>query len=265
MKKLLSLFVSLLFSTLLFPQTDQFPAKPSPPRLVNDFAAVMSPDQVYELENMLVAYNDSTSTQIAVVTVTDLMGYDIADYANQLATNWKIGQKGDDNGILILLKPKIGNEKGYARVEVGYGLEDVIPDAIARRIVDNEMIPYFSKGDYAGGIKAAAIVVMDLSSGKYKADDYGKGNGWIGLLPIILIILVAIFFRGSSNRYHAGGSSLPFWTTLFLLNSMGHGGQGGQWKDFSSGGGMFGGGGGGGGFGGFGGGGFGGGGASGSW
>lgn len=265
MKKLFSLFISLFIAASLLAQSDPIPERPSPPRLVNDFAGIMNAGEVSDLEQMLVNYNDTTSTQIAVVIIPDLAGYDVADFADRLGEKWGVGGKANDNGIVILVKPKMGTEKGYARVSVGYGLEDVIPDAIARRIVDNEMIPFFRNGDYAGGIKAAATVVMDLSSGKYKADEYkDKKSGWLGLLPLLLIFFALFFLKGSSNKYHTGGGSLPFWTTLFLLNSLGGRGHGGQWKDFSSGGGMFGGG-GSGGFGGFGGGSFGGGGASGSW
>jgi uncharacterized protein len=259
--RIIALCLSLLS---VFAVTAQnLPEVPNPPRIVNDFANTMSPEEVAALEQKLVAFSDTTSTQIAVVTIADLEGYDVADYADRLAEKWGIGQKGSNNGLLILVKPK-NNQPGKARVAVGYGLEETIPDAIARRIVDNEMIPEFKNGNYYKGIDKATNVVIGLTTGKFKAKDYkDKGTPiWMVVVFVIIVIVLMRVFRGSSGVYHQGGSSLPFWTALFMANQLG-GNRSGSWSDFSSGGGSFGGG--GGGFGGFGGGSFGGGGASGSW
>jgi uncharacterized protein len=265
--KLRIIALCLIFLTAFSGYAQNFPEKPNPPRIVNDFANTMSADEVAALEQKLVAYNDTTSTQIAIVTIADLEGYDVTDYADRLAEKWGIGQKGTNNGLLILIKPKTSGEKGLARISVGYGLEDVIPDAVARRIVDNEMIPEFAQGSYYKGISKATDVVVALATGKYKAKDYKDkktgSSGWIVIVFIAIVFILMRVFRGSSGVYHAGGSNLPFWATLFMLGSMGRGSNNGSWNDFSSGGGSFGGG--GGGFGGFGGGSFGGGGASGSW
>ena len=116
------------------------PPKPSPPKLVNDLAGLLSQNEVSLLEQKLVAFNDSTSTQITVVTLKSLDGYDIDDLAQRIGQEWKVGQKAFDNGIVILIKPKIGNEKGQAAISTGYGMEEIIPDAIARRIVEKEMV-----------------------------------------------------------------------------------------------------------------------------
>lgn len=257
----------LFFSLLLLLTIPVFifagvPPKPSPPRLVNDLAGVLSQDEAAQLEQKLVAFNDSTSTQITVVILSTLEGYDIDDLAQRIGQEWKVGQKEFDNGIVMLIKPRAGNERGLAAISTGYGMEEFIPDAIARRIVDNEMIPFFKQDKYFAGIEAGTGVIMDLVSGKFKAADYGKkkGGGLAGLLiPIIVIVIVLLFGRNNNNHHNIGGkSSLPFWLLLSMMGSSGRG-AGGSWGGFSGGGG------GGGGFGGFGGGGFGGGGASGSW
>jgi uncharacterized protein len=156
-------------------------------------------------------------------------------------------------------------------------LEGAVPDAIAKRIVEDEMIPYFKQNRYFDGLNKGTTTLMELTAGEYTADAYMKrsdsrngGGGLLGaIIPIIIFIVIfGRLFRGRRNMSHYGGrrgSSLPFWTALFLANQMG-GRSGGKWNDFSSGGGSFGGfGGGGSSFGGFGGGSFGGGGAGGSW
>ena len=267
MKTLKIIFVILLISFTLPALAQNIPDRPSPPRLVNDYTGTLASDQIATLERKLVAFNDSTSTQIAVILVKSINGYDIADYTYRLAEKWGVGQKGKNNGAVILIKPKTASEKGEAYIESGYGLEDVIPDAICKRIVDNEMIPHFSDGDYFGGIDAATTVIIDLAKGKYTAQQYNKKHdaGPFGLIVPVIILLVVLFaIRAGRASSHSVGKSLPWWMGLWMLGSMGRG-HSGSWNDFSSGSGFFGGGGGGGGFGGFGGGSFGGGGAGGSW
>lgn len=257
-------FVGLLLISAHLAAQD-IPAPPNPPRLVNDFAQILSADEVNALERHLVNYNDTTSTQILVVTVKDLGGYDASDFAFRLGEQWGVGKKGSNNGVVILVKPKIGNSNGKAFIATGYGLEGVIPDALAKRIVEQEMIPFFKQDDYYGGIKQAIQTIMGLASGQYTADQYtGKQEGsWI-FIVIVIIILLAIFrSRGNSTNIGSGGSSGSLWTALWLA-SMANRSHGGSWGGFSGGSGGFGGG-GGGGFGGFGGGSFGGGGAGGSW
>ena len=110
LKLFLIFFVGLSVSAAI--EAQDFPEKQYPPRLVNDFAGMLNGREMSELENKLVAFNDSTSTQIAIVIVNDLKGYDVADYAQRLAEQWGIGQRGLDNGILILVKPKTDNSMG---------------------------------------------------------------------------------------------------------------------------------------------------------
>jgi len=234
---------------------------------VNDFARILSTDEVQNLERKLVTFNDSSSTQIVVVLVKSLNGYDKNEFARLIGEKWGVGQKGKNNGAVLLVKPKYPNENGEACIQTGYGLEGVIPDALAKRIVENEMLPNFRTGNYYAGIESATSTMISLAKGEYTADQYskkaGKKSSPFGLLiPIVIIIVVFMAIRGSRARGMSVGKSLPFWTAFWLLGSMGRG-HGGSWNDFSSGGGGFGGG--GGGFGGFGGGSFGGGGAGGSW
>ena len=244
--------------------------RPEPPRLVNDLAGVLSAGEAQALENKLVAFNDSTSNQIAVVIVSDLQGYDRSEFAYRVARDWGVGQGDFNNGLLVLVKPKSGSSNGQVFIATGYGLEGAIPDIACADIIDREIIPRFRENDYYGGIDAGTNVLMSLAAGEYSYDNYA-GGGSSGSIPgviIFLMILVFIFIisAGSSNNKHLrrnGSSNLPLW---LLLSMMGGGkSHGGSWGGFSggSGGGFSGGG--GGGFGGFGGGGFGGGGAGGSW
>jgi len=227
---------------------------------------VLSQQQENALYKQLSEFSYKTSTQLVIVTVDDLYGYDKAQYAVELAHEWGIGQKGKDNGILILVKAKTASSKGEAYIAVGYGLEGVIPDAIARQIVDIEMISEFKKGDYYTGFARTSQVLMELTAGEYTADHYlqTKRVNIACLFPcFIFFILFIVFTRKGRNRSTGIGSrsSIPFWTMMFLGSSMGRS-SGSSWGNFNSGGGSFG---GGGGFGSFGGGGFGGGGAGGSW
>lgn len=246
-------FLLLLLGSNLAGQ--DFPEPMQPRRIVNDFTGMFSPQQQAALERKLRNFNDTSSTQIAVVTVPSLHGYAPNDYAQRLAEKWGVGQKGKDNGILMLIKPKTRDEKGQVAIAVGYGLEGTVPDAIASRIIRNEVIPAFQNGQYYNGVDKATDVLMDLTGGEYTADQYarrneGGGLAWL-LIPFGLIFLLPWFVK-RKHGYTTGsrGGDVP---PIFWGGGFGRGGG------FGGGGGGFG------GFGGFGGGGFGGGGASGSW
>ena len=237
--------------------------RPEPPRLVNDFAGVLSSSELQALENKLVAFNDSTSNQIAVVIVDDLQGYDKSEFAYKVAKDWGVGQSDFNNGVLVLVKTKTEQSLGQIFIATGYGLEGAIPDLACADIIDREIIPHLRENDYYGGLDAGTDVLMSLASGEYNYDTYA-GGGSSGSFPaiIFIIIIIAVIIMasaGNSNNKHikkSGTSNLPLW---LLLSMMGGGkSHGGSWGGFSGGGG-------GGGFGGFGGGGFGGGGAGGSW
>jgi len=260
--------ILLLAVSLLFHDTahSQLPSRPDPPRLVNDLAGILTKEEVISLEKQLVAFNDTTSTQIAVVTVSSLQGYDVSDFTDRLAESWGVGRKGRDNGIMLLIKPRNDEGKGFARISVGYGLEEFVTDAVSGRIIENEMIPSFREDKYYEGIAKAVAVLIDLTSGKYKAEAYASDGPPAIFGLVFLLVILGLFFilAGRRTAYHAGNHTSIF-TTLMLLNMLNSRGHSGKWGDFSSGGGWFSGGSSGSGFGGFGGGSFGGGGASGSW
>ena len=244
----------LLFVTLFGATSKaQLPSPPYPPRLVNDYTGTLSASQITTLEQKLVAYDDSTSTQILVMLVDDLQGYSVEQYATEIGHSWGVGQKGKNNGVVILVKPKNDYGKGKANISPGYGMEPYVTDATAKRIIEKEMIPEFQNGDYYTGIDNAVNVIMDLCSGKFSQDEYADKDGFPLWLIIILIIAIILVFSGSNNNqnYSGGGHR-----TIWIPSGGGFGGGfgGGGFGGGSSGG-----------FGGFGGGGFGGGGASGSW
>jgi uncharacterized protein len=261
------LFSLFLFFTLNISASDAvIPQRPEPPRLVNDFSGLLSKSQTNMLESKLRAFNDTTSNQIAIVIVNSLNNYDPASFAFKIGEDWGVGQGKFNNGIVVLVKPKSSSsDRGQAYIAIGYGLEPVIPDALAKRIVENEMIPNFKQNDYYKGLDQATNVLMRLASGEISEEGYNKSkktSGIIAFLPFIIILIIFLLIRASGSRSHSVGKNVPFWTALWLGSSLGSRG-GGHWGGFSGGSGGFGGG--GGGFGGFGGGSFGGGGAGGSW
>lgn len=223
-----------------------------PYRLVNDFANIFSATEKQLLENRLLAYNDSTSTQIYVVTVKDLEGYPPSDYAFELGEKWGVGQSGKDNGLVILIKPKVGNSRGQAFIATGYGLEAFINDAYAGRILRNDAMPYFQQDDYFGGVNAAVDAIAARLSGEFDADAESESGGipvWLIVLILIIIFIILSSKSGGDQNidrrgHHRSGGSPVFFPPM-------GGGRGG---------GSFG-----GGFGGGGGGRFGGGGAGASW
>lgn len=241
-----------------------FPSPPDPPRLVNDFTETLSSQEVEMLEQKLVAYNDSTSTQIAIVMIRSVGPYDISDYAFQLGEKWGIGGKANDNGVLILAA--MDDRKVF--IATGYGMEGALPDALAKRIVTEMILPNFKMQAYYEGLNQATDMIIKLASGEYKAEDVvsngnGAGSVLFLLLFIVLFVIIPLIKNRRDNNNHMGGKSggIDLWTTIMLANMLKGSGKG-KWGDFSSGGGSFS---GGGGFGGFGGGSFGGGGAGGSW
>ena len=176
MKNILLITLAFLFVNPLFGQN--IPKRPNPPRLVNDFASILSRQEESSLEMELEKFARETSTQIVIVTLTDLENYDIADYAFKLGEDWGVGQKDKNNGIVILLKPKTLNEKGEVFIATGYGIEHLIPDAVANnQIVYHEMIPHFKQNDYYSGLAAGVKVIMDLTRGEYTADAYKQSVG----------------------------------------------------------------------------------------
>ncbi len=245
----------------------EIPERPNPPRLLNDYAGLLSTQQEQKIESHLVQFARETSTQIAILLVNDFGGTSREDFAFKVGEKWGIGQKGKNNGIVVVIKPRIGNSKGQAFIATGYGLEGAVPDAVANRIIDHEMIPSFKQNDYYSGVVLATNRLMELTRGEYTADEYldktsgGGGLGFVGIIIFFVVISFIMKSAGGHRRNSLGGSSLPFWLLMSMMGGRSNSSHGGSFGNFSSGSGGFG----GGGFGGFGGGGFGGGGAGGSW
>jgi uncharacterized protein len=264
-KKILLVFSLVLTCSLSWAQ--EFPPKPT--TLVTDYTNTLSEREQRVLETKLVAFDDSTSTQVAVVLIKSVGDYDINEYGTMLGRKWGIGQQGKNNGILVLVA--IDDHK--VTIQTGYGAEGALPDAITNQIIQQDIKPHFKQGDYFGGLDLATDHIIKYTKGEYKADpnrkkkDKDNGGGSAGFIIIIVVVILIIVFK---NRGGGGGGQIigrrgganPFWWFL-AGNMLGNSGRGGSdWGGFSGGGGS---GGGGGGFGGFGGGSFGGGGSSGSW
>lgn len=238
-----------------------FPEKSN--RLVNDYTSTLSKSDKRKLEEKLVAYDRESSVQIAIVMIQSLDGYEISDYAFRLGEKWGIGQADTDNGALVLVS--MNDRKMW--IATGYGLESTVTDALAKRIVENEMKPRFRNGDFAGGLSAASDAIILASRGDYQGGGNGGQQGKEKAVPIgfvglmILVFGVIWFIKAMQVRRYARMNHMGFWAAWMLLNASQRR-HSGSWSSFSGGSGGFG---GGGGFGGFGGGSFGGGGAGGSW
>lgn len=254
-KKAGSLFHSAVKAILLLLFTSSFsfsqiPDKPNPPKLVNDFAGMLSASERTALENKLVAYDDSTSTQIVIVTVANLGDDEVAHFAYTLGDKWGVGRKNKDNGVVIL----ISKETRDVFIAPGKGMEGPLPDAYCRRIVDNIIVPKFKEGKYYEGLNEATDIIIKLAAGEFVNDVSGTEPeiplAGIIIIAIIILIILSIIFR-NKNRGGGGYIGRGGWTgPVFFPGGFGSG-SGGSF--------------GGGGFGGFGGGSFGGGGAGGKW
>lgn len=242
---------------------------PRPAGFVNDFAGVMKPETVNELEAVLTDLTQKTGAEVAVVTVKNIGGLDLNGYAVELFKNWGIGSKEKNDGVLLLL----ALEERKVRIEVGYGLEPLITDARSGMIRDQYLIPYFKRNDFNTGLRQGALAIAALIAkdrgvtlsaealrGPVQAPARPGASGR-GFPPIQLIVIVlVIFFFLTSGRGGFLSGCLP---GCLLGSMLGGGYRRGPFDSYGGFGGGFGGG-GGGGFGGFGGGFSGGGGASGS-
>ncbi len=255
MKLLAGLFACFCLVTpaLTTPALAAAPTFPALTGRVMDTANVISDATEFDLTNKLAALEAKTSRQLVVVTVPSLQGYDISDYGYQLGRAWGIGQAKLNNGVLFIIAPT----EHKARIEVGYGLEPILTDALSEVILQSAVLPKFRSGDYDAGVEAGVeALIQQLSLNTSEAEQKAaaaeqaqdNGGGQSGGFPSLLIVLF-IFF--AIFRVFGAWGFLPL---MFM-------GGGGRYGGFGGGG--FGGS--GGGFGGGGGGSFGGGGASGSW
>ena len=245
---------------------------------VVDEAHLLSPEQVQDLTSKSAALESQKGAQLVVATVNSLEGYPIEDYGYRLGRAWGIGQKGKDNGVILLVAP---NEH-KARIEVGYGATPYLTDAMSGLIIREDMIPRFKQNDYGGGIEAGAdAIIKQLSLSPEEAQknvaaaeqaqqkrQHSGGNPlpFFFWMMVVAFVLLSHFRRGRGRRYRQRHGGISPWVVLWGLNELSRGSRGSSWGGGGSswGGGGGGWGGGGGGFSG-GGGSFGGGGASGSW
>ena len=222
-------------------------------QLVSDFTNTLSFQEWQSLEKLLKDFEDTTSTQIAVLMISSLEGGNIEEYANKTFEVNKIGQAKKDNGVLLV----IAKQDRKLKIEVGYGLEGVLTDAVSSQIIRNEIVPLFKQENYFGGIVTGVDAIMRATAGEYHADSKRKSAPAVSAGFVIFAIVFVIFFflpMISSRRRSVLGSSGHRY-----YSGWGYGGSGGSFGGFSGGG--FGGGGGFSGGGGM----SGGGGASGSW
>jgi uncharacterized protein len=221
MKWYLGRLAGVLFALTLAVQVSakDIPPRPNPPRLVNDFAGILSSDQVQALEDKLDKFNDTTGNQIAIVTEKTLDGDEIAHYAYELAQNWGIGQKGKNNGLLIY----IASDDHQMSIQVGYGLEPVITDLAAFAVRTQIMQPNFKAGNYYSGLDSGTNVLMGLADREFTAADWLKDHPQAvnnngnqqpsqGFPPLAIIIIIIVIIALFSRR--RGGGCLPLFLPL---------------------------------------------------
>lgn len=261
--KLKSLLIAFLLQVSLGFAQFTIPPVPKFQTSVYDYANVLSASEKSALEEKLVKYSDSTTTQIVVITIESLQGEDIGILTPKWGHTWGIGgSKENDNGVIILLAEK----ERKIWISAGYGVEDRITAGIGGEISRNIIIPEFKAGSYYNGLDKGTDAIFDVLKGKYKGERKGnKSDGspipFVFIIIFIIIIIIVAKIKGGGNSGNRGGGGGFDLADIIILSSLGRGGG-------SSGGGFGGGsfGGGGGGFGGgFGGGGFSGGGSGGSW
>ncbi len=240
----LLVLVLVLFVTVVSAQSAEVP--PRPKGRVSDYTSTLTPSELRNLEDILAEFERQTTNQIAVLIIQTLAGDSLEDYSIRLAEKWRIGQEGRDNGVILL----IVKQDRKIRIEVGYGLEGVLPDSRAGDIIRQMIAPLLSKGQFYQGIRNGAIAIMAATKGEYRATPRRKPRRsiislfWpLFLLFVFLSSLMRIFGR---RRYHSRGRGGwiyggPFW----LGGGFGGGGFGGGGfgGGFSGGGGGFGGGG----------------------
>lgn len=218
---------------------------------VNDYAGLMAPERVRALEERLARFEEETGHQVAVLIIPTLEGEDIEGFSIKVAESWKIGKKGFDNGVILL----IARNDRKLRIEVGYGLEGVLPDAIASRIIREVIVPYFRANDYAGGIEAGVEAIFKVTQGEplpeqarnrpHQKNVTRSLDQILFILFLLAIPIVGVLsnlsqrgaygaWSGAGRRRYTGWGG-PFW------GGSGGGGFGGG--GFSGGGGGFGGGG----------------------
>jgi uncharacterized protein len=183
----------------------QIPEPMQPPRLVNDFASMLTSGEQNLLEHKLRNYLDTTSTQLYIVTINDFNGDNIADYASKLFNKWEIGQRDKNNGLLILIKPKNQSQRGEIFISTGYGLEGAIPDAYSKQIISRDIEPAFIQGQYYQGLDKSTTTLMNMAACEYTADDENKDIPISGVILFALLIILLLFIVSKNSKGGGGG------------------------------------------------------------
>lgn len=193
MKKILiSLFLLFSFS---FGDISNVIPKPTG-KMVNDFANMLNSGEEQNIEQKVLNHNNKTSNEIVVVTVNNLSGYTIENYALHLGRNWEIGKKDKNNGIVFL----ISKEDRSVRIEVGYGLEGKLTDSIAKQIINNTIVPNFKNGDFGLGISLGVDDIIDVIKGEYTPKDNSTVDIFIFIFALLLTVVFPLFIQKSKNR-----------------------------------------------------------------
>lgn len=259
----ISVFLFLCFAGISLAQTPYDVTKKGytpEVKLVHDFGNMLSAVERSQLENKLVAYDDSTSVQIVIVTFKNLEGYPIELLGNEIGEKWGVGQKETHNGIVIVLS----DEDRKVTLRGAYGIQAKMPPTVEKLIIDQEMIPQFRNGNYYQGLDNAINAIQQQLAGQYQTKPKSSSGDGGGILVFLFFLFVIIIFIIIASKGGGGGGGnrskrgFNWGDVIFTSGGSRSWGGGSSW----GGGGSFG---GSGGFGGFGGGSFGGGGASGSW
>jgi uncharacterized protein len=188
-------------------------ALPVPPLVahINDYAHMISAPAAQELERELAELEKSDSTQIVVLTIPGLEGEDLEEFSIKVAEAWKIGSKGIDNGVILL----IARDDRKVRIEVGRGLEGKLTDLVSGRIIRNDIIPGFRAGDFDGGVKAGVNDIVEAARGEYRAGGNAPGGARRAATPIftlLIFLFVALIFAGALSKIFGaavGAAGLP--------------------------------------------------------
>jgi len=193
---------------------------------INDYAGLIPAERARALEERLARFEADTGHQIAVLTIPSLKGDSLEDFSIRVAESWKIGKKGFDNGVILL----IARDDRKLRIEVGYGLEGVMPDAIASRIIREIITPRFRSGDYAGGIEAGVDAILKVTQGEKLPERTRPAGGpaasqGASMMTILLITAMVALFIGMTRRRilggAVGGAASGLATTLLGLGGFG--------------------------------------------
>ncbi|MFH1028659.1 MAG: TPM domain-containing protein [Pseudomonadota bacterium] len=198
--------ILLLITLLLFPLQLLALEAPALTGRVNDLAKMLSPETSQRLEQKLAAFERDTSNQVAVLTVPSLQGDDIDQFSIRVAESWRLGQQGRDNGVLLIL----AQAERKVRIEVGMGLQGVLPDITAGRIIRETMRPYLKSGNFDQGVSVGVDAIIAATKGEFKGDVQASGKKTSkkspSLITIFLVVAVVAAVLGLFSRYLGGAA-----------------------------------------------------------